>query len=61
MTTGEALKIVENYGNSWGYPGLLETLEGMMAAKSRNDLFSSEETALKIVWNGLTEFFNVEA
>jgi hypothetical protein len=59
MTTAEAIKIVENYGALWQYPGLLETVQGMYESSRAGTLLSDEETAFHIVYNGLTEIFNV--
>lgn len=59
MTTAEALKIVENYGAMWQYPGLLETLQGMYESNQAGTLFSDEEKAFQIVFNGLGEILNV--
>lgn len=57
MTTGEALEIVKNYGESWGYPGMLETLEGMLEANHRDELYFEEKKAFRIVWNEFSRMF----
>ncbi len=59
MTTGEALKIVENYGSDWRLPGLLETLEQMYEENQRDGLTSAESRAFRIVFDGLEEMFGV--
>jgi hypothetical protein len=59
MTTAEALKTVEQYGTDWCYPGLLETLEAMEAAYQRDELYSAERKAFRIVWNDFVTMFAV--
>lgn len=51
MDITKALKIVENYGDSWGYPALLETLQGMHDAYQRDELNDQECRAFRVVWN----------
>ena len=59
MTTGEALKIVQNYGSDWRLPGLLETMEQMYEENQRDGLNSIESKAFRIVWGELAELFRV--
>ena len=59
MTTGEALKIVQNYGADWRLPGLLETMEQMYEENQRDGLNSIESKAFRIVWDEMAELFRV--
>jgi N-acyl-D-aspartate/D-glutamate deacylase len=57
MNIEKALEIVENYRDSWGYAGLLETMEGMQAANLRDELTENESRAFRTAFREFSKLF----
>lgn len=57
MNFTEAIEIIQQYREDWGYPGLLETLEGMSSEHEKDNLNMKQSRALRVALREFSKLF----